>query len=355
MQRFLKMLYEYSVLYASLTLLGLICLTWSLFAVPLYFILPGRIGIAVGPARHHGGIPPVQLVIAAHGRLPFGSRRDRLPRGGPPVILAPNHPALIDAPLILSRHPNLVCVMKAELMNNVFLGAGARLARYVGNDSSRQIVKESVAHLHAARVLLLFPEGTRTTRAPINPLVGSVGLIAKQANVAGANAADRDGFALLEQGMALVQASRFAHHLPGSAWGTLRSAVRRRRIHRAARSVLPAALSRARRSPVGLNMPERSNTHLVLIPSYNPGPKVFATVRAALDQWAPVWVVVDGSTDHSEHRLAQMAAADANLRVFGLPKNRGKGAAVLFGLREALHLGLHPRVDHGLRRPASRR
>ncbi len=86
-------------------------------------------------------------------------------------------------------------------------------------------------------------------------------------------------------------------------------------------------------------MPERSDTHLVLIPSYNPGPKVFATVRAALDQWAPVWVVVDGSTDHSEHRLGEMAMQDANLRVFVLPKNRGKGAAVLFGLREALASG----------------
>jgi glycosyltransferase involved in cell wall biosynthesis len=78
-----------------------------------------------------------------------------------------------------------------------------------------------------------------------------------------------------------------------------------------------------------------SSTHLVLIPSYNPGPKVFSTVRAALEQWAPVWVVVDGSTDHSEHRLVDMAAADPNLRVWVLPENRGKGAAVLFGLREA--------------------
>jgi len=86
-------------------------------------------------------------------------------------------------------------------------------------------------------------------------------------------------------------------------------------------------------------MPEHSTTHLVLIPSYNPGPNVFAAVRAALNQWAPVWVVVDGSTDHSEQRLSQMAAADANLRVFVRPENRGKGAAVLFGLREALLLG----------------
>jgi glycosyltransferase involved in cell wall biosynthesis len=78
-----------------------------------------------------------------------------------------------------------------------------------------------------------------------------------------------------------------------------------------------------------------SSTHLVLIPSYNPGAKVFSTVRAALTQWAPVWVVIDGSTDHSEHRLLELAAAEPNLRVWVLPKNGGKGAAVLFGMREA--------------------
>ena len=104
-------------------------------------------------------------------------------KGGPPVILAPNHPSLIDALLILTRHPNLVCVMKSQLMKNVFLGSGSRLARFVRNDSPRQMVKESVAHLRAGGVLLLFPEGTRSTQWPINPLVASVGLIAKHAQV----------------------------------------------------------------------------------------------------------------------------------------------------------------------------
>jgi 1-acyl-sn-glycerol-3-phosphate acyltransferase len=103
--------------------------------------------------------------------------------GATPLILAPNHPSLIDAPLILTRHPNIVCVMKAELMKNPFLGAGSRLARYVRNESTRQMVKQSVAHLQEGGVLLLFPEGTRTTRAPLNPLFASVGLIAKQAGV----------------------------------------------------------------------------------------------------------------------------------------------------------------------------
>jgi glycosyltransferase involved in cell wall biosynthesis len=81
--------------------------------------------------------------------------------------------------------------------------------------------------------------------------------------------------------------------------------------------------------------PQRSGSHLVLIPSYNPGPKVFATVRDALAQWAPVWVVVDGSTDQTTPDLLAMAAAEPGLEVFVLPENRGKGAAVLFGLRRA--------------------
>jgi glycosyltransferase involved in cell wall biosynthesis len=86
-------------------------------------------------------------------------------------------------------------------------------------------------------------------------------------------------------------------------------------------------------------MPARSTTHLVLIPSYNPGPKLETTVRAALSQWNPVWVVVDGSTDGSAEKLSAIAAAEPGLRIFLMPKNRGKGAAVLYGLRQALAHG----------------
>ena len=85
--------------------------------------------------------------------------------------------------------------------------------------------------------------------------------------------------------------------------------------------------------------PGVSSTHLVLIPSYNPGPKVYETVRGALAQWAPVWVVVDGSTDDSAQGLQAMAAKDQNLRVLVLPRNAGKGAAVLHGLALAAASG----------------
>jgi len=83
----------------------------------------------------------------------------------------------------------------------------------------------------------------------------------------------------------------------------------------------------------------RSTTHLVLIPSYNPGPKVFATVRAALAVWSPVWVVVDGSTDGSAQRLTRMMQTEPGLQVLVLSANRGKGAAVLHGIREAMRAG----------------
>ncbi|RJG07695.1 glycosyltransferase family 2 protein [Noviherbaspirillum cavernae] len=86
-------------------------------------------------------------------------------------------------------------------------------------------------------------------------------------------------------------------------------------------------------------MPSPSATHLVLIPSYNPGPKVYDTVRDARQYWNPVWVVVDGSTDGTAQGLQAMAADDAGLHVIVLPQNVGKGAAVLHGLDQAAAKG----------------
>lgn len=82
-------------------------------------------------------------------------------------------------------------------------------------------------------------------------------------------------------------------------------------------------------------MAGRSTTHLVLIPSYNPGPAVYDTVRQALAQWEPVWVVVDGSDDGTAQGLAAMAGDQPGLRVIALPRNGGKGAAVLHGIAMA--------------------
>jgi len=86
-------------------------------------------------------------------------------------------------------------------------------------------------------------------------------------------------------------------------------------------------------------MPSHSKTHLVLMPSYNTCAKVYETVRNARRFWDPVWVVVDGSRDGTTQGLQAMAAADAGLRLFVLPENVGKGAAILHALRVAVAEG----------------
>jgi glycosyltransferase involved in cell wall biosynthesis len=85
--------------------------------------------------------------------------------------------------------------------------------------------------------------------------------------------------------------------------------------------------------------PETSRSHLLLIPSYNSGPRLQSTVRGALEHWRPVWVVIDGSTDESEKGLDELGRSPAELQVIKLPQNQGKGATVLDGMKKALAQG----------------
>jgi 1-acyl-sn-glycerol-3-phosphate acyltransferase len=73
--------------------------------------------------------------------------------------------------------------MKAELMRNPFLGPGARLARYIRNDSTRGMIRCSVQCLREGGQLLMFPEGTRTVEAPVNRFRPGITLIAQRAQV----------------------------------------------------------------------------------------------------------------------------------------------------------------------------
>jgi glycosyltransferase involved in cell wall biosynthesis len=82
-----------------------------------------------------------------------------------------------------------------------------------------------------------------------------------------------------------------------------------------------------------------TRSHLLLIPSYNTGPKLLETVGDARRHWQPVWVVIDGSTDGSAEALQQQVAGDPHVKIIALPCNQGKGAAVLHGLHEAAAAG----------------
>jgi len=169
--------------YASLALLGAICLSWSVPALPLYLLLPARPGAAF--ARRF-----MTRAFAAYARFLVWAGPYRLDLSGidalgaaSPALIAPNHPTVIDAILVIARHPKLICVMKSSLKNNLFLGAGSRLARYIGNEPPRRMIAEAISGLREGASVLLFPEGTRSKQFPVNEFHSSVGLVAKHAGM----------------------------------------------------------------------------------------------------------------------------------------------------------------------------
>jgi 1-acyl-sn-glycerol-3-phosphate acyltransferase len=183
MSRVFKTVLDHVLTYALLTFLAGLTLGWTVLALVLIAPLPRRWRQSAARAAISGGYRLFAGALVASGAYELDlSALDEL-RGGPPVILAPNHPTLIDAILILTRHPNLVCVLKPQLLNNFFLGAGARMAGYIRGWPPRRMIREAIDNLRQGSVLLLFPEGTRTTAAPTGPLTASVAVIAKHARV----------------------------------------------------------------------------------------------------------------------------------------------------------------------------
>ena len=87
-----------------------------------------------------------------------------------------------------------------------------------------------------------------------------------------------------------------------------------------------------------------SATQIVLLPTYNTGPRLSGVVAEVLQHWPDVMVIVDGSTDGSERAVLELARRQPRLRVHLQSRNRGKGAAVLEGARLAVAAGF----THGL-------
>jgi len=176
-------LYDYAVLYLGLAWLGLLCLGWTLVTILLYPLLPDRHARRLGRFAIMAGFRVYLASLTLSGRCSFDlSALDAL-RNKAPLIIAPNHPCLLDAVMVISRLPNVACVMKAGLMNNIFLGAGSRFARYIRHEPIRKMVLLATENLHSGSHLLLFPEGTRTTHSPLNSFKGSIALIARHADV----------------------------------------------------------------------------------------------------------------------------------------------------------------------------
>lgn len=177
----MKRVRDYLTTYGLLALLAVMILGWTTLALVLLLPLPRRWRRAGARYTMMGGCRLFAQALTLTGAYELDLSAIDVLRGGPPLILAPNHPTLIDAILFLARHPDLACILKPALLNSFFFGAGARLAGFIRSDPPLGMIKAAVAELHRGAVVLLFPEGTRTTRHPINALTGSVAVIARRA------------------------------------------------------------------------------------------------------------------------------------------------------------------------------
>ena len=174
---------EYLLFWLGLFLFGLCCLAWSLTATLLYRVLPRRRGARLGQFAIMAGFRGYLAAMQAIGVFRCDLRALDALRGAGALVIAPNHPSLLDAVVVISRLPRVVCITKARLWDNLFLGGSVRLAGYIRNDSPLNLVKQGVHGLEDGQQLLIFPEGTRTAEAPINPLKGGFLLIARRAGV----------------------------------------------------------------------------------------------------------------------------------------------------------------------------
>ena len=180
--RQLKSLYEYFVLYGGLLFFALICLAWSLPASVLRHLLPQHRGEIIGQYAIMLGFRIYLFVLRVSGLVKCDLKALDALRGVP-LIITTNHPALIDVVLIGSRLPRMVCVLKAELLDNPLLGGGASMAGYIRNDSTGNLIRRAATAAREGCQLLIFPEGTRTVQDPVNPFKGGFGLVAQRSGV----------------------------------------------------------------------------------------------------------------------------------------------------------------------------
>lgn len=174
--------FTWVMLQALLLALGLVTLTWNLVALLIHPLLPMETGRRIGRAAIAFIYRSFWRVAGWSGMLRMdASVLDALAHEQGLIVVA-NHPSLLDALMLVARLPRSFCVMKASLSRNPFLGPGAKLARYVLNDSALGMVRSAVAELRAGGQLVMFPEGTRTTAPPINVMRPGFTLVAKLAD-----------------------------------------------------------------------------------------------------------------------------------------------------------------------------
>ena len=175
--------YYTAAFYCVLAAFGIVFLGWNVLAALLYWVLPRHRSLRVGQVGIMAGFRGLLCLMRMAGLARFDLDALDALRDEPGLVIAANHPAMIDVVLIASRLPRVVCIAKASLWDNAALGAAARMAGYIRNDTPHGVVRHAARAIAAGSHLLIFPEGTRTEHGPVSPMKAGFALMARQAGV----------------------------------------------------------------------------------------------------------------------------------------------------------------------------
>lgn len=149
---------------ASFGVFGIGGLALGFVAVPLLGILSGK-GRAQRRCRHaiHLGFRVFLAWMRFVGLLQCevkGGSRLRKAKG---ALVVANHPSLIDVIVLVAHLPDAYCVVKEGVWRNPFYGRIVRAAGYIPSIQPDHVVERAAALIRAGEVVVLFPEGTRTS------------------------------------------------------------------------------------------------------------------------------------------------------------------------------------------------
>ena len=179
--RLFREAYEYFWLYFGLLYFGMAGIICTVVSTILYPLLPRRVGMWLGRRIIGMVFRSLLAILRTSGVMKLDLAALDVLRQEEGIIIAANHPSMLDVVLINSRLPDSSCIMKAEIWDSIVLGGGiARLAGYIRNDSPRNMIRLAIEELRSGQRLLLFPEGTRTRKKTINTFKGGFALIAKK-------------------------------------------------------------------------------------------------------------------------------------------------------------------------------
>jgi len=156
---------------------------WRLFATGLSFFLFGAVGVALW-----GGLFPLLAPFLGRGRIRTQRSRRLMQQvfrlymnfmravgildyrvSDPEVlnqsaqIVVANHPCLLDIVFLISQIRNASCIVKPALIKNPFMRIPIRAMGYIYAEDPETLLERCAEELHGGSVLIVFPEGTRTT------------------------------------------------------------------------------------------------------------------------------------------------------------------------------------------------